>query len=233
MVDIEKQTKELFDVKAHLGHKTNRVHPKSKKYIYSVENGISVLDLTQTVTLLEAAKQFVSTLAKENKVLLVVCTKKIASTQVQIACKKNSIAYVSTKWPAGLLTNFDTIMKNVKKLIQMKKDKTDGAWQKFVKHDRVRLEKEMTKLEKAYGGLVPVEKLPDALFVIDIKKEKNAVNEAGKTYVPVIAITDTNVNPDLVNYPIPANDDSLSSVEYIVSQIIDSYARHKATKKAS
>lgn len=233
MVDTIKLTKELFDVKAHLGHKTNRVHPKSKKFIYTVENSISVIDLTKTVDLLETAKQYAGELGKQGKVMLVVCTKKIASAQVMAACKKNGIAFVSLKWPAGLLTNFDTIMKNVKKLIQMKKDKEEGAWQKFVKHDRVKLEKEMGKLEKSYGGLAAIQKLPDALFVIDIKKEKNAVNEAKKTGVSVIAITDTNVNPDLVDYPIPANDDSLSSVEYIVSQVLDSYAKHRSTKTAS
>ena len=162
-----------------------------------------------------------------------VATKKIASAKIQDLCQKNLIPYVSTKWPAGLLSNFETIMKNIKKLTQLKKEKTDGAWQKFVKHDRTRMEKEVIKLERDYGGLVQLNKLPDALFIVDVKKEKNAVNEALRLPIPVIAITDTNVDPHIVDYPIPANDDSLSSVEYIVNKIVDTYAKHKPAQKAA
>lgn len=227
MVNIEKQIKELFEAKAHLGHKKNRVHPKARKYIYSFENNVSIIDLTKTAELLNAALKFVQQLAKENKVLLMVVTKKIAANKIQLLCQKHSISHVSTKWPAGLLTNFETITKNIKKLIQMKKDKEEGAWNKFVKHDRIKLEKKIVKLEKAYGGLNQLNKLPDAIFVVDVKKEKNAVNESQKKNIPVIAISDTNVDPDLVNYPIPANDDSLSSIEYIGNQIIDAYVKTK------
>lgn len=233
MGDNTKQLEELFEVKAHLGHKTNRVHPKAKKNIYTVENGVSIIDLTKTASLLKTAVDFMSDLAKENKQILIVSTKKIASEKVQAMCQEHTIPYVTTKWPAGLITNFETITKNVKKLIQMKKDKAEGAWTKFVKHDRTKLEKEMLKLEKYYGGLITLEKLPDALFVVDVKKEKNAVNEATKSHILIAAIADTNVDPESVNFPIPANDDSLSSIEYIVGRIIDAYVRHKKTEKTS
>ena len=233
MLNSEKQIKELFDVKAHLGHKTSRVHPKAKKYIYTIQNGVSIIDLTKTVDFLEKALQFVEKLAKENKIFLMVATKKIVASKIQALCNTNSIPVVSTKWPAGLLSNFETITKNIKKLIQMKKDKADGSWQKYVKHDRTKMEKEIVKLERAYGGLVQLNKLPDALFVVDVKKEKNAVIEALRIPIPVMAITDTNVNPHEVDYPIPANDDSLSSVEYIVNKIVETYARHKPTEKTS
>ena len=109
----------------------------------------------------------------------------------------------------------------------MKKDKEEGAWNKYVKHDRIKLEKQLLKLERAYGGLIQLEKLPDAFFIVDIKKEKNAVIEARKKNIPVVAITDTNVDPDLVDFPIPANDDSLSSIEYIVNQIVEAYIKAK------
>ena len=233
MVSTDKQIKELFDVKAHLGHKASRVHPKAKKYIYTVQNGVSIIDLTITVKFLDEALQFVEKLAKENKVFLVVVTKKIASAKIQELCAQNSIPVVSTKWPAGLLSNFETITKNIKKLIQMKKDKADGSWQKFVKHDQTEMEKEIVKLERAYGGLIQLNKLPDGLFVIDVKKEKNAVNEALRMAMPVIAITDTNVDPHLVDYPIPANDDSLSSVEYIVNKIVETYTKNKVKNPSS
>src|SRR3989344_6560115 len=227
MVVIPKQIEELFAAKAHLGHKTNRVHPKAKKYIYTIQNSVSIIDLSKTTVLLDEAKLFVQELAKQNKVLLMVATKKIASSQIQALCQKASIPFVTTKWPAGLLTNFETITKNIKKLIQMKKDKEEGTWNKFVKYDRVKLEKELSKLTKDYNGLTQLVKLPDAFFIVDVKKEKNAVSEAHKKLIPVVAITDTNVDPELADYPIPANNDSLSSIEYIVNQIIDTYVKAK------
>src|SRR3989344_123707 len=228
MEDNQKQIKELFTAKSHLGHKSSRIHPKSKKYIYTFENGVSIIDLTLTANLLEKALKFVQELAKQNKVLLVVATKKIAAYQIQALCRKNSIPYITNKWPAGLLTNFETITKNIKKLIQMKKEKQEGAWQKFVKHDRLRLEKQLSKFERGYGGLIQMTKLPDALFIVDIKKEKNAVNEALRISIPVIAIADTNVDPHVVDFPIPANDDSLSSIEYIVNKVVDIYVKNKS-----
>ena len=228
MADSTKVIEKLFEIKAHLGHKTNRVHPKSKKYIYTVENGVSIIDLTITAEFLNKAKEYMANLAQENKTLLTVVTKKIASQQIQSLCQKFSTPYITNKWPAGLLTNFETIMKNIKKLNQLKKEKGEGVWQKFVKHDRVKLEKELTKLEKNYGGLVELVKLPDALLIVDIKKEKNAVIEALKNNIPIVAITDTNVNPDQIDFPIPANDDSLSSVEYIIKELIDAYVNAKS-----
>ena len=233
MVAAQKETKQPFDAKVHLGHKTSRVHPKAKRYIYTIDNGVSIIDLTKTLDLLEKALQFVQELAKQNKVLLMVVTKRIASGKIQELCQKHSIAHVSNKWPAGLISNFETISKNVKKLIQMNKDKEEDAWKKFVKHDRVNLEKQLTKLEKNYSGLIQMNKLPDAIFVVDIKKEKNAVNEARNKLIPIIAVADTNVDPELVDFPIPANDDSLSSIEYIVNQIVETYVKHKNTEKTA
>lgn len=227
MNNTDKLIKELFDAKAHLGHKVSRVHPKAKKYIYTIQNSVSIIDLTITLNLLNNALQFVEQLAKENKIFLMVATKKIASSKIQLLAQKNQVPFITNKWPAGLISNFETITKNIKKLIQMKKERADGTWQKFVKHDRMKMEKEIIKLERGYGGLIQLNKLPDALFVVDIKKEKNAVAEARRESIPIIAIADTNVDPQLVDYPIPANDDSLSSVEYIVNKIIETYSSTK------
>lgn len=224
MSSNDKKVEELFAAGAHLGHKANRVHPKTNKYIYSFENGVSIIDLTKTADYLERAKQFVSELGKNKKVLLVVSTKKIVSNLTEELCQKNNLPYINSKWPAGLLTNFEMIIKNVKKLNSMREEKEKGEWNKFVKHEQVKLDKELNKLVKFYGGIADLKKLPDALFVIDIKKEKNSVKESGEMKIPIVAVTDTNVNPDPIDYPIPGNDDSATSVEYFLKEVIEAYA---------
>jgi small subunit ribosomal protein S2 len=224
MTDLDKKVEELFAVGAHLGHKTNRIHPQAKKYIYSIENGVSIIDLTITVPLLEKAKEFVSESAKNKKTLLVIVTKKVNSPFISDLCQKNNLPFITTKWPAGLFTNFDMIIKNVKKLNLMKEEKEKGEWGKFVKHEQVALDKKLKKLEKFYGGISSLQKLPDAIFVVDIKKEKNAVKEAKEVKIPVIAVVDTNANPNNIDYPIPGNDDSATSIEYFVKEIIGAYA---------
>jgi len=224
MNDNDKKVKELFEAGVHLGHKSNRVHPKTNKYIYTFENGVSIIDLNKTADYLEKAKKFVSELGTNEKVLLVVCTKKIASNLTKELCTKNNLLFINTKWPAGLLTNFETIIKNIKKLNLMKEEKKKGEWSKFVKHEQVKLDKNLNKLEKFYGGIINLKKLPDALFIIDIKKEKNSVKESGEMKIATIAVTDTNVNPDPIDYPIPGNDDSLTSIEYFLKEIIEAYA---------
>ncbi|MBI3366210.1 30S ribosomal protein S2 [Candidatus Roizmanbacteria bacterium] len=227
MLNIDTQVEVLFKAGAHLGHKTNRIHPNAKKYIYIVENGTSIIDLTKTVPLLEQALNFIETLSKEDKTLLVVSTKRVSASFTKDICQKSGIPYVTVKWPAGLLTNFEMIMKNVKKLITMKEEKEKGEWNKFVKHEQFQLAKTLNRLERFYGGLISLTKRPDALFIIDIKKEKNAVDEALSYNIPVVAIVDTNVNPDLVQYPIPANDDSQSSIEYFITKVVETYNKGK------
>lgn len=220
---------EMFAVGAHLGHKTNRVHPKANKFIYTIENGVSIIDLTKTNERLDKALSFINNLSKEGKILLVVVTKRVSSLFTMELCKENNIPYVSVKWPAGLLTNFDMIIKNAKKLAAMKEARDNGEWTKYVKHEQTQMAKEINRLERLYGGLVSVTKKPDALFVVDIKKEKNAVKEAHDTGIPVIALTDTNSDPDLVQFPIPANDDSATSIEYFVKKVIEAYTQGKKT----
>ena len=227
MTNVDKKVTELFEAGCHLGHKKNKVYPKAKKYIYSIENGVSVIDLTMTVPLLEKAKEFVSQLAKEGKTLLVVASKRISSSLISDLCKISQINHVTVKWPAGLITNFEMISKNVKKLLEMKDQKEKGEWSKFVKHEQVELQKKLNKLEKFYGGIANLKKTPDAIFVIDIKKEKNSVIEARSIHIPIVAVVDTNVNPDLVDYPIPGNDDSLSSIEYFAKEIIGEYTKNQ------
>lgn len=223
MLNTDKQIEEMFDAGVHLGHKTNRIHPKAKKNIYKIEDGASIIDLTKTAEHLTKAVEFVKKLAKEKKIILFVVTKKIASHYVKEECIKNNFLYITMKWPAGLLTNFKMIMKNVETLKKMREDKENGDWNKFVKHEQVALQKKLTRLEKFYSGITGLSKLPDAVFVVDVKKEKNAVSEASRGKIPVIAIVDTNANPDLIDYPIVGNDDSFSSVQYLVNKVINAY----------
>lgn len=223
MTNNDKKIEELFNANAHLGHKTNKIHPLAKKYIYTIDHGVSIIDLTKTVSLLEKAKEFVSSLSKKNKTLLLVMTKKTSASYVNEICKKNNIPHITVKWPAGLITNFEMIIKNIKKLKKMNEEKENGEWNKFVKHEQIKLQKKINKLEKFYGGIIDLEKLPDAIFIVDIKREKNAVKEARERKIPIIAIVDTNVNPNIIDYPIPGNDDATSSIEYFVNEIVSAY----------
>lgn len=226
------QIKALFEAGLHLGHKKNRLHPKAKKFVYKIESGVSIIDLTLTAKQLDEAKAFLKKCAEDDKTLLIVATKKVASQFTKDLCKKHDIPFITNKWLPGLLTNFETIIKNVKKLKELKEQKTSGEWEKLVKHERIALNKQIVKLEKFYDGLVTLTAKPDVLFVLDIKKERNAVVEARKTQIPIIAVTDTNSDPSQVDYPIVANDDSPLSVQFLVSEIISVYtdARSKSKK---
>ena len=218
-----KQVQTLFEAELHLGHKKNRLHPRARKYVYRIDNGVSIIDLTQTVPQLNAAKEFIAKLKEENKVLLVVATKKVASQVVAEFCKTHSISYLTTKWLPGLLTNFETLAKNIKKLNDLKAAEAQGDWGSLAKHEIVKLKKQIAKLEKFYGGINTLVKHPDALFIIDTKKENNAVVEAAKTKIPVVAVTDTNTDPSTVTYPIVANDDSPKSIEYLIADLLKPY----------
>ncbi len=224
---------ELLAAGVHFGHKKWRIHPKSQKYIYKIDRGASIIDLFKTAEELDKAKQFVFDLAQEKKTLLVVGTKKQAKAIVLELCEKNNIYYIASKWIGGFLTNFDEILKNVKKMRDLKKEKAEGEWNKLPKHEMVKLDKELVKLERVYRGVENLEKLPDALFIIDIKKEHTAVIEARRRDIPTIAIVDTNCDPRLVDYPIPGNDDALTSISFLTKEIVVSYTegREKSSEK--
>lgn len=221
------EVKQLFELGAHLGHKKNRLHPKSRKFIYKIINGVSIIDLTLTVGQLDAAKKVLAQAKKDGKSLLVVATKKVAAQYVAELSKEHQIPAVTSKWLPGLLTNFDTIIKNVKKLKKMQEEKTTGEWEKYVKHERIAMDKEIIKLSKFYGGLIYLEKRPDLLLIVDIKKEKNAVTEARMYDLPIVALTDTNTNPELVNYPIVINDDSAEVVQLVIKELMEAYIKAK------
>ncbi len=216
---------ELFNRNAHLGHKKNRVHPKAYKYIYKIINGTSIIDLVKTVDSLKKAKEFLKRLKQEKKILLIVGTKKNINSIAKNLAVEHQIPFITNKWPAGFLTNFTTIKKNINKLKKLLKEKEEGLWSKFVKHEQVKLNKMLNKLYRLYEGLINLDELPSAILIIDIKKEKNAFIEAQKKKIPIIGIVDTNVNPDPIDYPIPANDDSPETVEYILKDLLSVFIK--------
>lgn len=227
---IEEEVRKLFELGAHLGHKKNRLHPKARKYVYKVVNSVSIIDLTKTADKLQKTKTYLEKEAKEQKNMLVVATKKIASQFATDLCKTHNLSYMTTKWLPGLLTNFSTIIKNVKKLQSLKEQRDGGEWDKFVKHERIKLNKELLRLERFYGGLINLTKKPDILLLIDSKKERNALSEAKKNAIPVIGIIDTNSNPDHVDYPIIVNDDSAQVLQHVLSDLIGAYVKGSQNK---
>ena len=223
----QKEIEKLFEAGSHLGHKKNRLHPKARKYVYKMVNGVAVIDLTITAEQLHNAKAYLMEAAKTGKTLLVVGTKRVASQFVQDYCKEKGIPHITTKWMPGLLTNFETLSKNTKKMVDYEKGKEDGSWEQFVKHERTKMQKDLNRLKRLYGGIEEMKRKPDILFIIDIKREKNALKEAKQNGIPVIAITDTNTNPDTVDFPVVANDDSPTSAHYVIESILSAYTVEK------
>lgn len=216
----------------HLGHQKNKVNPKAKRFIHSYQKGTSIIDLIQTAEKLDVAKEFISTLGKDGKVLLIIATKKAAKQPVSEICNEHGLPHLTNKWVGGFLTNFPEVSQNIKKMNDMRSGLADGTWNDLPKHERTQLEKKLNKMASVYGGVEKLTHLPDAVFILDLKKEKGAFKEATMLKIPVIAVVDTNVSPEDVTYPIPANDDAISSITFIMNEIAASY-KGTASKAAA
>jgi len=212
---------ELLDAGAHFGHLTRRWNPKMKPFIFMERNGIHIIDLKKTQELLQAASNAITQIVGEGKRVLFVGTKKQASQVIQEEANRCRQFYVSERWLGGMLTNFTTIRKSVKRLTNIEKMETDGTYDKITKKETLVLDREKEKLQGVLSGVVEMTRLPGALFVIDIKKEEIAVKEAKRLGIPVFAIVDTNCDPTTVDYPIPANDDAIKSIQTITKVIAD------------
>ncbi|MDQ3193373.1 MAG: 30S ribosomal protein S2 [Bacteroidota bacterium] len=215
------QIEDLLLAGSHFGHLTRRWDPKMRKYIFMERNGIHIIDLKKTLNLLIEASNSISKISAEGKKILFVGTKKQAKQIVKDEAERCGAYYVSERWLGGMLTNFNTVRKSIKKLTNIQKMETDGTIDKFVKKERLILSRDREKLEKVLNGIVSMTRLPGAIFVVDIKKEHIAISEAKKLNIPVYAIVDTNCDPDLVDFPIPANDDAVKSIEIILKAISD------------
>lgn len=221
---------DLFKAGAHFGHRTNRWHPKMKPYIFTSKKGVYVIDLSKTLECLEGALSFMEKCVKEDKVILFVGTKNQVKKPLKEMAEAVGMPYIIEKWPGGCITNFVIIKKSIKRYLDLLSQKETGKLERYTKKERLSIEREMQKFEARLGGLTNLTKLPDAMFVWDIKEEDTAIVEANKKNIPIIAICDTNVNPELVKYPIPANDDSSKTVKVVLSAIKDSILAAKKAK---
>jgi len=211
--------KQLLEAGVHFGHQTRRWNPKMKRYIYTERNKVYIIDLQKTVKELEIACNFISKIASEGGDVLFVGTKKQASESVKEEALRCNMYYVNARWLGGMMTNFKTIRTRVDRLYKLNKMKEDGTFDLLPKKEVNKLNLEIEKLEKFLGGIKKMEKLPKALFIIDPKKERIAVLEAKKLGIPIVAIVDTNCDPDEIDYVIPGNDDAIRAVKLITSLI--------------
>ena len=209
--------KQLLEAGVHFGHQTRRWNPKMATYIYTERNGIYIIDLQKTVKKLEEAYSFVRELAANGQSILFVGTKKQAQDAIKEEAERVGQYYVNARWLGGMLTNFKTMRTRIDRLAQLKKMQEDGTFDMLPKKEVMKLLGEMEKLEKYLGGVKEMKKLPGALFVVDPRKEHNAIAEARKLRIPIVAIVDTNCDPDEIDYVIPANDDAIRAIRLIAS----------------
>lgn len=215
--------KELFANSVHYGHAKRLRNPKMNPFIYGLKDGIHVINLESTLERLKEAVNFVKKSSLEGKRFIFVGTKPQASKVLRDLLGDTPAFRITSKWPAGLLTNFDTLKTGIKKLNKLKEMERTGEIEKYTKQEISRMKKEMEKLEETVGGVLEMTTPPDVMVVVDVFKERNAIAEARKLGIPIVAITDTNSNPGLVDYPIPGNDDTIKSISYLMSHIVDAY----------
>ncbi len=213
--------KNLLESGVHFGHQTKRWDPRMSRFIFSERNGIHIIDLQKTIVEIKKAVEIINKTVKDNKPVLFVGTKKQARGSVKKEAERCNQFYINNRWLGGMLTNFSTIKKSIQRLKKIEKMEVDGTFDIIPKKEKLQLLKEKEKLEKNLGGIKDLTQLPGVLFIIDSKKEAIAVAEAKKLGVPVIAVVDTNCNPDVVDYPIPGNDDAIRSINLFASIIAD------------
>jgi small subunit ribosomal protein S2 len=236
--------KELLDSGVHFGHQTKRWNPKMKPFIFDARNGIHIIDLSKTLNQLEAACAFLTSVVSKGNKVLFVGTKKQAQQAVKETAKESGQYYVTERWLGGTLTNFNTIKKSIGRMKHIEKMEADGSINDYVKQEQSMIRREAARQVKFFDGIRSMDKHPGAMFVVDIKREHNAVAEARRLKIPVVAIVDTNCDPDLVEYPIAGNDDAIRSVRMILATIGQTitqaqaeyeakYARRKTSEDAS
>lgn len=225
--------KQLLEAGVHFGHQTRRWNPKMAQYIYMERNGIYIIDLQQTVKKFDDAYEFVKSVASEGKGVLFVGTKKQAQETIKEEALRSEMYFVNQRWLGGMLTNFKTIRKRVFRLKELEKMEQDGAFEVLSKKEVARLMNERERLERFLGGIKNMDKLPGAVFVVDPRKEKIAVAEARKLNIPVVAIVDTNCDPDEIDYVIPGNDDAIRAVKLISAKIADAVLEGKQGEQIS
>ena len=217
--DFKIDSEEMTQAGVHFGHRTSRIHPKMKPYLYGVRNAVHIIDLEKTTEKLKEALKFIQELISENKILLLVGTKIQLKDLTKDIAKNCGFPYVTERWLGGTFTNFEIIKKRIEYFKDLEKKKAEGELEKYSKTEKAKIDRELRNLKLKFGGIKNLEKVPDAIFVLDMKKDAAAVKEAKMKGIKVIGISDTNVDPTLADFPIPANDDALSSVKYILDKV--------------
>ena len=211
--------KQLLEAGVHFGHPTKKWNPKMAEYIFTQRNGIHIVDLQKTVKKFEEAYNYVSEMAQEGGTILFIGTKKQAADTVKEEAQRCGMYYVNARWPGGMLTNFGTIRKSIRRLKELEKMQADGTFDLLPKKEVAKKLKEIEDLEKSYGGIKDMDRLPSCVFIVDTRKERNAVLEAKKLGIPVVAIVDTNCDPDDADCIIPGNDDAISAIKLIAGAL--------------
>jgi small subunit ribosomal protein S2 len=223
---------ELLDAGAHFGHLKRKWNPNMEPYIFMEKNGIHIIDLQKTIVKIDEAAAAMKQIAKSGRKVLFVATKKQAKELVAEQVKSVGMPYVTERWPGGMLTNFPTIRKAVKKMISIDKLAKDPSWDNLSKREKLQIGRQRAKLEKILGSIADLTRLPAALFIVDVMKEKIAVREAHRLGIPVFAIVDTNSNPEGIDFVIPANDDASQSIKLIVGEMVEAVREGLNERKA-
>lgn len=223
--------KEMMDAAMHFGHQTQRWNPKMKPFLYGSKSGIHIFDLEKTAVSLEKAMEFLKQTSANGRTVMLASTKPQAAKLVMDAANNAKMPYVIHKWMPGLLTNFSTMKKRIKHFNDLLEQEKNGELGKYTKKEIAKIKKELIKLQDAFGGVREMDKLPGVVFVADVVRDRIIVNEANKMRIPVVAIVDSNSDPDGVDYPIPANDDALSSLTFVISKVKESLREAKGAKK--
>jgi len=222
--------KQLLEAGAHFGHQTSRWNPRMKKYIFTKRNGIHIIDLEQTAAMLDKACDFIRQVAADGGHVLFVGTKKQAQDSIEEEAKRCDMYYVNQRWIGGVLTNFATIQARIDYLVRLEDQQSRGEFSRLPKKEALKLEEKIARLNRQMGGFKEMVNLPDALFIVDPTKERIALAEAKRVGIPVVAIADTNCNPDEIDHPIPANDDAIRAVKLICNKIADAVIEGKASQ---
>ena len=225
--------KSLLESGVHFGHQTNRWDPKMKPYIYGARGGIYIIDLNKTLTAFQAAEKYIRESARAGKKILFVATKKQAQELIADEATRCGMHYINQRWLGGTLTNFTTIRKSISRLQELEKMDEENQFDHLHKKEALDLRKEIVKLNKFFGGIKTMKDLPDAMFIVDTRKEKIALAEGKKLGIKIIAMVDTNSDPDGIDFPIPANDDAMRSIKLFAHRISDVYLEGQEMKKAS
>lgn len=235
MANIDVTLEELLEAGAHYGHQARRWNPRMASYLYGVREGVHIFDLAKTKELIITALEVLRDAHSKNKIILFVGTKKAVKEDVKALAEKTNSLYVDQRWLGGTLTNFDQIMKSVRRLDEMKQKMASGGYANYTKKERLLIERKIQDLEKSFGGLAKLKTLPDLLVVIDIHKEKGAVLEANRMGIPTIGVVDSNSDPTQVTYPIPMNDDAAKALNLVMTLFENAMTQkqEKATKEVA